>query len=136
MSIRKTNFRQFEVTILGLRKPEIGEQFEIEVPPHLKRYEVECVDREGDKALVERLDDGPALSGVRSRVISDKKPRIVEERSPFHKYTKETLVDLRQERAQETLVELQQDGFRQALRRAWGYLENDADDFPHVEDDS
>ena len=69
----KTNSRQFEVEILGLRKPGIGEVFEIEVPPYRNRMEVECVERSGSRALVERTDDGPGISGVRSRVISDRK---------------------------------------------------------------
>lgn len=69
----KSNPLQFEVEILGHRKPGLGEIFEIEVPPRRTRYEVECVDLEGSRALVERTDDGPALKGVRSRVISDLK---------------------------------------------------------------
>lgn len=99
----RTNDRQFEVEILGLRLPSIGEVFEIETQNHL-RYEVECVDLKnsegllkvlGTVALVERTDDGPALKDVRSRVISDLKAAppasIYEERTFRHTSTLEML---------------------------------------------
>lgn len=98
-----TNDRQFEVEILGLRLPSIGEVFEIETQNRL-RYEVECVDIENLEgilrvlrpvALVERTDDGPALKDVRSRVISDLKvappSSIYEERTFRHTTTLEML---------------------------------------------
>lgn len=73
-SLTKTNPRQFEVEILGPRRPAIGEVFEIEVGPYRARIEVECVDRSGPVALVEKTDGGGAASpGAKSRVISDRK---------------------------------------------------------------
>lgn len=72
--LRQTNTKQFEVTILGARRPSLGEIFEIEISPYRKRVEVECVDKLGSVALVERTDNGPAVPGaVQSRVISDLK---------------------------------------------------------------
>jgi hypothetical protein len=74
--MERTNPHQFEVTILGVRRPSLGEVFEIEIPPRRQRIEVECVDRlegVGERmVLVERTDDGPVPQGeVQSRVISD-----------------------------------------------------------------
>ena len=72
--MERTSPRQFEVTILGVRRPSLGEVFEIEIPPRRQRIEVECVDHEGAVALVERTNDGPAPHGpIQSRVISDRK---------------------------------------------------------------
>jgi len=73
-SLTKTNPRQFEVEILGHRRPSLGEVFEIEVGPHRVRIEVQCMDKAGPIALVEKTDGGGACSaGTRSRVISDRK---------------------------------------------------------------
>jgi hypothetical protein len=86
----RTNPRQFEVVILGLRRPSLGEVFEIEVPPQRRRIEVECVAHQGSLALVERTDDGPALRGeIRSRVISDLKvaPPDLRYGERFHSHT-------------------------------------------------
>jgi hypothetical protein len=73
-SLTKTNPRQFEVEILGHRRPSLGEVFEIEVGPRRVRIEVQCMDKAGPIALVEKTDGGGAASpGCRSRVISDRK---------------------------------------------------------------
>jgi len=88
----RTNDRQFAMVVLGARKPLLGEVFDIEVRPYLTRFEVECVDLRGELALVERTDDGPALSGVRSRMIAEKTPRVSESyREEAHRLSSDTL---------------------------------------------
>lgn len=73
---RKTNARQLVLVVQGLRKPALGEVFEIEVPPYRERIEVECLDVRGYYALCELTEDGSLPEdGMRSRVISACKVR-------------------------------------------------------------
>jgi len=100
--MERTNPRQFEVQILGQRRPAIGEVFEIETPRH-QRIEVECIERRGVTALVERTDGGPAmLEEIRSRVISELKVAPPDlrygERSFAHATAKEMPASIQAER--------------------------------------
>lgn len=73
MAFVKTNPAQFVLEVVGNRLPGVGEVFEIEIGPRKQRYEVVCLERAGQKALVEREDGGPALKDARSRVISTRR---------------------------------------------------------------
>jgi hypothetical protein len=76
---QRTSAKQFYLIVLGPRLPGLGEVFEIELPPRRERIEVQCVERRGKVALVERTDGTrPPAEEVRSRVISDQKPAALE----------------------------------------------------------
>lgn len=71
MKFTRTNYRQFEVEILG-PLPRLGEVFTISHNDGRDWYEVECleIDPVAKVALVERTDDGEALRGARSPVLA------------------------------------------------------------------
>ena len=69
--LTKTNTRQFELVVLGNRKPKLGETFDVEIMPYRKRIEVQCVDKVADRFLVEVMNDRAEVpkDGTRSRAI-------------------------------------------------------------------
>lgn len=70
MRFQRTNYRQFELEVLG-PMPGLGEVFTITHEHGRERYEVECLETAGNIALVERADDGPALRNARSAVLAE-----------------------------------------------------------------